>query len=233
MLNYIASEDTGKLINRICTENNILILYQIHEIIDINKYLKETKINFNVVKYFIVELGSLSNSKEEIFEAIHGFSRLHTNIRIIILAQGVKDDDLLLNKFYNNGIYNIINSSNETEIEQQLMKSLSKMGISKSEVKKFERIEEEKRHNSILENFNITALIRKTKRKKIQEKDNCRSKSMCQEKGIYFYILLLEVINKIIKTIGFAIIFLLISIGVIVLFNSQLRFMLFQICGLK
>ena len=56
MLNYIATENTAKLIQRICKSQNILILYKTEDITNINKYLKETKVNFNLVKFFIIEI---------------------------------------------------------------------------------------------------------------------------------------------------------------------------------
>ena len=141
MLNYIATESTAKIIQEICKEKNIMVLYEREDIVDINKYLKETKANFNLIKYFVIEIDCLENSKDDIFENINNFSKIHTDIRIIILAKGMKEQDKLLNKLYSIGIYNIINSAHELEFKENLIKALSDKGIQKNEARRFEKIE--------------------------------------------------------------------------------------------
>ena len=124
MLNYIATENTAKLIKQVCKNQNILILYETQNITNIRQYLKETKVNFNLVKYFIIELNNLDNTENEIIESIYKFNKLHSKIRIIILAQGLSDQSKLLNELYNNGIYNIINNSDNKKKKKELIKCL-------------------------------------------------------------------------------------------------------------
>ena len=118
MLNYIATENTAKLIKQVCKNQNILILYETQNITNISQYLKETKVNFNLVKYFIIELNNLDNTENEIIESIYKFNKLHSKIRIIILAQGLSDQSNLLNELYNKGIYNIINNSDNKKYKK-------------------------------------------------------------------------------------------------------------------
>ena len=150
MLNYIASENTSRLIHKVCKNKNILILYETQEKTDINKYFKETKINFNLIKYFIIEVESLENSNKDIVDNISNIKKLHSNIRIIILAQGMDAQNELLNQLYNYDIYNIINSKDELEIEQQLFKAMSDKGIQKYEATNFRKVEEIKNKNTNL-----------------------------------------------------------------------------------
>jgi len=89
MLNYIASTRTSTLIQKICDKQNILVLYQNEGITNINKYLKEAKVNFNLIKYFIIEINCLEDKEDEIIESIYNFSRVFNRIRFIILAQVV------------------------------------------------------------------------------------------------------------------------------------------------
>ena len=153
MLNYIASENTSSLIHKVCKNKNVLILYETQEKTDINKYLKETKINFNLIKYFIIEIGCLDNLNKDIVENIYNIKKLHTNTRIIILAQGMDDQNELLNQLYNYDIYNIINCKDETEIEQQLLKAMSDKGIQKHEATNFRKVEEIKTKNTYFKKF--------------------------------------------------------------------------------
>lgn len=153
MLSYIASENTSRLIHKVCKNKNVLILYETEEKIDINKYLKETKINFNLIKYFIIEIECLDNSSKDIVENICNIKKLHTNIRIIILAQGMDAQNELLNQLYNYDIYNIINFKDELEIEQQLLKAISDKGIQKHEASNFRKSEEIKTRNTNFKKF--------------------------------------------------------------------------------
>lgn len=214
MLNYIATGKTAKLIQKICKNQNILILYEIEDITNIVKYLKETKVNFNLIKYFIIDVTCLDNSEDEIIESIYTFSRLYIKTRIIILAQGFDAQSNLLNKLYDKEIYNIIDSSDELQIEEQLLNALSDTGIQKKEVKRFEKIKEVKVKTSKLEKVKQNSFIH-------------------QSRGVYFYALLLETVTRFVKLICYIAIFLLTSIGITILLNPQLRIMVFQILSLK
>ena len=242
MLNYIATEDTAKLIKQICKNQNMLILYETQNITNISKYLKETKVNFNLIKYFIIELACLDNSEDEIIESIYNFSRLHIKTRVIILAQGFSDQSILLNRLYENEIYNIINSTDELEIENQLVKALSEMGIQKKDAQKFKKIEEVKIKNSKLDKLKQLIPSKKAVKSNIEEIQQAKTKiedstqeniSLHQSEGVYFFALLLEAITRFVRLIGYVLVFLLTSIGITILMNSQLRDVVFQIFGLK
>ena len=84
MLSYIASIDTAQIIQKVCKRKSILILNTQEEMTDISQYVKETKINFNLIKYLVIDLNALTNSETEIIENIYNFSRLYKKTRIII-----------------------------------------------------------------------------------------------------------------------------------------------------
>ena len=231
MLNYIATENTAKLLQKICKNQNILILYKTEDITNINKYLKETKVNFNLVKFFIIEIDSLDNSDDDIVESIYNFNRLYINTRIIILAQNYNDQSNLLNKLYDIGIYNIINSSNESKLEQQVIKSLSEDGIPKKEVEKFKKIEEVK-----IKESKIKKLVDKIKTNKPKENKKVKKKSKTSDmpsNSVYLFSLLLEAVTRLVKFICYILVFVLTSIGLTILLNNELRELVFQIFGLK
>ena len=233
MLNYIATENTAKLIQKICKNQNILILYEKQKITNLYNFLKETKVNFNLVKQFIIEIGCLEDSESEIIESICNFSKLHINTRIIILVQGIDNQSKLLTGLYDNGIYNIINEMDELEIERQLIKALSEEGIQKKEVKRFEKIEEIKNKKIPKVKQNKTVEIGKQNDRNIEQVAPNQSLMLEQPKGVYFFALILEAITRLIKLIGYIAIFILTSIGITILLNSELREVVFQIFGLK
>jgi hypothetical protein len=63
MLSYIASNSTKDLIINVCEILQITILSQVDEV-DFLQYIKETKVNFKLIKYMIIDLKSLKGTEE-------------------------------------------------------------------------------------------------------------------------------------------------------------------------
>ncbi len=225
MLSYIASNSTQDLIIEVCNKLQITILSKVEKV-DFLQYIKETKVNFKLIKYIIIDLKSLEGTKEEQINAICYFKELYPNIRIIIFASGYDEQNLILTSLYEKGIYNIINSNEVQIMKEELEKSLSKEGISKKDSKRFEKVEvvKPKKISKIKEK------VTKIKVKKINNKE--RNKNIPEtpvNTSVYFFTLLIHAITKLLELIGVVIIFGLTSLGLTILFNEPLRNMIFQI----
>ncbi len=229
MLSYIASKPTKDLIEGVCKELNITILSQIGEI-DFLQYIKETKVNFKLIKYIIIDLKSLKGTEENIINSISYFYEVYPNIRIIILASGYDDQNEILTSLYEKGIYNIINSVELEEIKIELKKSLISDGLSRKDSRKFKRVEIIKAKKSSKFRENITKLRVQDK----ERKSNNESIEKTQvNSSVYFFTLLIQALNKLLELLGTAIIFGLTSLGLTIIFNESLRNAVFQIFGLK
>lgn len=229
MLSYIASNPMEDLIKGVCEELNITILSKIGEI-DFLQYIKETKVNFKLIKYIIIELKSLKGTEENIINSISYFYEVYPNIRIIILASGYDDQNEILTSLYEKGIHNIINSIELEEIKIELKKSLISDGLSKKDSKKFKKIEIIKAKKSSKFRENITKLRVQNK----ERKSNNESIEKTQvNSSVYFFTLLIQALNKLLELLGTAIIFGLTSLGLTIIFNESLRNAVFQIFGLK
>ena len=232
MLSYIAEINTAVLIHKVCKRKNILILNSQKKQTDIKNYIKETKVNFNLIKYFVVDLSMLSNSDTEIIESIYNFSKIYTKTRIIILAQNYDNQNIILTNLYDLGFYNIINEFEAQKIEEKLNMALGENGIQKNESKKFKKKEETIQKESKVTNFfnKVEKKINKTKEnKKLKEE----SKTDMPSHSVYLFSLLLEAITRLVKFICYVLVFVLTSIGLTILLNSELRELVFQIFGLK
>lgn len=227
MLSYIASIDTAQLIQKVCKRKNILILNTQESDTDISQYVKETKINFNLIKYLVIDLNSLTNSETEIIENIYNFSRLYTKTRIIILASNYNEQNIVLTNLYELGFYNIINEFEAPKIEEKLNIALGENGIQKNESKKFKKREEVIRKES-----KVQKLLDKVKTKK-NKKPKEESRTDMPSHSVYLFSLLLEAITRLVKFICYVLVFVLTSIGLTILLNSELRELVFQIFGLK
>lgn len=232
MLSYIASIDTAQLIQKVCKRKNILILNTQELETDISQYVKEIKINFNLIKYLIIDLNSLTNSETEIVENIYNFSKLYTKTRIIILAPNYNEQNVILTNLYDLGFYNIINEVEIDKIENKLNIALSEVGIQKNDAKRFKKREEVIRKESKIKNL-IDKIKSKPSKKKETKKIKEESKSDMPSNSVYLFSLLLEAVTRIVKFICYVIVFVLTSIGLTILLNGELRELVFQIFGLK
>ena len=228
MLSYIASNSTARLIKDICKEQNITILNQEVEEIDFFKYIKQTKVNFNLIKYLIIDLDKIKNTNEEIIDSIIYFNELYRNTRIIVIARGYDSQNEILTKLYENKIYNIINSKDEIEIESYIKKCLSQEGLQEKDVKRFKRIEEEKVDKKREYKKLIFKLREKlnTANKQIKQKTE---KTHTQSNSVYFFAVLIEAVTRLVRLLCYCAIFLLTSLGLTFLFNEELRNIVFQI----
>ena len=232
MLSYIANIDTAQLIQKVCKRKNILILNTQELETDISQYVKEIKINFNLIKYLIIDLNSLTNSETEIVENIYNFSKLYTKTRIIILAPNYNEQNVVLTNLYDLGFYNIINEFEIDKIENKLNIALSEVGIQKNDSKRFKKREEVIKKESKIKNL-IDKIKLKPSKKKVTKKIKEESKSDMPSNSVYLFSLLLEAVTRIVKFICYIIVFILTSIGLTILLNSELRELVFQIFGLR
>ena len=78
MLSYIASNSTKDLIIDVCKKLQITVLSQVDEV-DFLQYIKETKVNFKLIKYIIIDLKYLKGTEENQINAICYFKELKRN----------------------------------------------------------------------------------------------------------------------------------------------------------
>ena len=218
MLNYIAKDKVRDAIQRVCKDKNILILYETDFSVNSEEYIIETNVNFNVIRYFVIDTNSITDT-ENLSKIISQLKIMYPTIRIIVIAS-YKDNSLLLEQLYQMQIYNLVDSDLEDTIEKQLLEALSDKGIQKKQVIMFDKKEQEniikKNNRKKVINNKIEKTIKFFKRGNTHKNNN-----------VCFF--LLEVITKIVKLIIGILFFILTSIGITVLFNEQLRSLLFQI----
>lgn len=218
VLNYIAKNETKNIIQKICVEKNILVLYETHNDINIEEYIKRTNVNFNVLRYFIIDLECIIDLNN-FPKIISQLKIMYPKIRIIVMAS-YNNNYLLLEQLYQLKIYNIVDTDLVQNIEKQMLDALSEKGIQKKQVRIFDKKEQEK------------ILKKKENKKKLKFKTKnlinfVIKRNTHKSNNVYFF--LLELITKIVKLIIGILFFILTSIGITVLFNEQLRNLLIQI----
>lgn len=233
MLSYIASNSTAEIIKNICKEQNITILNQEVEEIDFFKYIKQTKVNFNLVKYFVIELKQIKNTEDEIINSIKYFKEMYVNTRLIIIAKGYDNQNIILTTLYENRIFNIINNSDEQQIKVEIEKCLLGNGLQEKDAKRFKRIEEVKVDKKV--KFNIIPKLKEkfANQEKVQKPSKNIEAQNQINSSVYFFAVLVDAIKSLVRLLCYIAIFILTSVGLTFLFNEELRNVIFQILGLK
>ena len=233
MLSYIASNSTAEIIKNVCKEQNITILNQEVEEIDFFKYIKQTKVNFNLVKYFVIELKQIKNTEDEIINSIKYFKEMYVNTRLIIIAKGYDNQNIILTTLYENRIFNIINNSDEQQIKVEIEKCLLGDGLQEKDAKRFKRIEEVKVDKKV--KFNIIPKLKEkfANQEKVQKPSKNIEAQNQINSSVYFFAVLVDAIKSLVRLVCYIAIFILTSVGLTFLFNEELRNVIFQILGLK
>ena len=233
MLSYIASNSTAEIIKNVCKEQNITILNQEVEEIDFFKYIKQTKVNFNLVKYFVIELKQIKNTEDEIINSIKYFKEMYVNTRLIIIAKEYDNQNIILTTLYENSIFNIINNSDEQQIKLEIEKCLLGNGLQEKDAKRFKRIEEVKVDKKV--KFNIIPKLKEkfANQEKVQKPSKNIEAQNQINSSVYFFAVLVDAIKSLVRLLCYIAIFILTSVGLTFLFNEELRNVIFQILGLK
>ncbi len=233
MLSYIASNSTAEIIKNVCKKQSITILNQEVEEIDFLKYIKQTKVNFNLVKYFVIDLKQIKNTEDEIINSIKYFKEMYVNTRLIIIAKEYDNQNIILTTLYENSIFNIINNSDEQQIKLEIEKCLLGDGLQEKDAKRFKRIEEVKVDKK--RKFNIISKLKEkfTNQEKVQKlSKNIETQNQINS-SVYFFAVLVDAIKSLVRLLCYIAIFILTSVGLTFLFNEELRNVIFQILGLK
>lgn len=233
MLSYIASNSTAEIIKNVCKEQSITILNQEVEEIDFLKYIKQTKVNFNLVKYFVIDLKQIKNTEDEIINSIKYFKEMYINTRLIIIAKGYDNQNIILTTLYENRLFNIINNSDEQQIKVEIEKCLLGNGLQEKDAKRFKRIEEVKVDKKV--KFNIIPKLKEklANQEKVQKpSENIETQNQINS-SVYFFAVLVDAIKSLVRLLCYIAIFILTSVGLTFLFNEELRNVIFQILGLK
>lgn len=233
MLSYIASNSTAEIIKNVCKEQSITILNQEVEEIDFLKYIKQTKVNFNLVKYFIIDLKQIKNTEDEIINSIKYFKEMYVNTRLIIIAKGYDNQNIILTTLYENRLFNIINNSDEQQIKVEIEKCLLGNGLQEKDAKRFKRIEEVKVDKKM--KFNIISKLKEkfANQEKVQKSSKNIETQNQINSSVYFFAVLVDAIKSLVRLLCYIAIFILTSVGLTFLFNEELRNVIFQILGLK
>lgn len=116
-------------IESIMQENNIVQTIRFINTYDIGMFFRSELKNLKGINYLILDLASFVTSKDEDILMTIELIRQKYNCRIIIIAKGYKQGNLLLGKIFNLGIYNIIVSNDDIQFKEQFKNTITEEGM--------------------------------------------------------------------------------------------------------
>ena len=90
MLNYIAKDKVRDAIQKVCKDNNVLILYETYYSVNIEEYIKKTNVNFNVIRYFVIDVNCILD--------INNLSKINRHIKKQVRIFDKKEQEKILKK---------------------------------------------------------------------------------------------------------------------------------------
>lgn len=126
---YISKEPQA-IIEEYCKEHSINLVMRFINEYNLKKFLETELRNLNGVDYLIIDLQAIINStsENEIVTSIELIRRMY-NVRIIIIAEGYKEGNVLLGRIFNLGIYNIVTARNDVIFSDEIEKVFSAEGM--------------------------------------------------------------------------------------------------------
>lgn len=124
------SKEPQVIIEEYCKEHSINLVMRFINEYNLKKFLETELRNLNGVDYLIIDLQAIINStsENEIVNSIELIRRMY-NVRIIIIAEGYKEGNVLLGRIFNLGIYNIVTARNDMMFADEIEKVFSAEGM--------------------------------------------------------------------------------------------------------
>ena len=134
---YVSTEIQAEIEN-IMQEKSIVQRARFINSYDIGVFFRTELRNLKGVTYLILDLASFTSSDErDIIQAIK-LIRQKYDCRVIIIARGYRQGDILLGKLFNLGIYNIITAQNDIEFIEQFKKTITDEGMTFGNAMRFQ-----------------------------------------------------------------------------------------------
>ncbi len=118
LLLYITSDENMGLVDTQWNESNIVVK-QMNGEFNLNQLVINDTSNLSCCQYLAIDLTSLTDSDDEIIDALVGLKSMY-DFRIIIIACGYETHNLILGRIFAEGIYNIITATRHAEIQERV-----------------------------------------------------------------------------------------------------------------
>lgn len=132
MLLYLSSNDHINLLDFLNDEHGIIIK-KLSGTFSLRQFVLGDLRSLNHFHYMVIDLNAIKDSNSDIMEAVNAYKKMFTS-RLIFYIEDMKVHCDLVHKLIENGIFNIVTATDIEVLKEELLKSISDLGISKREV---------------------------------------------------------------------------------------------------
>jgi hypothetical protein len=132
MLLYLSSNDHINLLDFLNDEHGIIIK-QLSGTFSLRQFVLGDLRSLNHFQYMVIDLNAIKDSNSDILDAVNAFKNMFTS-RLIFYIEDMKVHHDLVMKLIENGVFNIVTANEIEAIKEELLKSISDLGISKRDI---------------------------------------------------------------------------------------------------
>ena len=132
MLLYLSSNDHINLLDFLNDEHGIIIK-KLSGTFSLRQFVLGDLRSLNHFQYMVIDLNAIKDSNSDIMEAVNAYKKMFTS-RLIFYIEDMKAHHDLVMKLIENGVFNIVTANEIEVLKEELLKSISDLGISKREV---------------------------------------------------------------------------------------------------
>ncbi|MFT9495902.1 hypothetical protein [Anaerosolibacter sp.] len=132
MLLYLSSNENIGIFDFL-QEDHGMIIKKLSGVFMLKQFVIYDMRSLDHYQYVAIDLKALKDTETEIVEAVIAFKKMFSS-RIIFYMDDVCHHQGLIQKMIHEGIYNIISDSSVEELKQNILKSISDLGITKRDI---------------------------------------------------------------------------------------------------
>lgn len=132
MLLYLCSNDNINLIDFLNEEHGIIIK-KLSGAFSLKQFVISDLRSLEHFNFVFIDLTALKDTEKDIMEALNAFRRMFSS-RVIFYIEELKEHEKLVLELIEDGFYNIITSTEVSMLKEEILKSISDLGISKREI---------------------------------------------------------------------------------------------------
>lgn len=132
MLLYISSNENKNIFDFL-DDGNGMVIKKLTGYFSLKQFIINDMRNLNHYTYISIDITALKDNEEELIEAVVAFKKMFST-RIIFYVEDIKKNENLIKKVIDQGIYNIVSADTVDQLNKEIQKAISDIGIRKKEI---------------------------------------------------------------------------------------------------
>lgn len=132
MLLYLSSNENMGIFDFLFDEHG-MIIKKLSGTFSLKQFVIYDMRSLNHYSYVAIDLKALKDTESDILEAVIAFNKMFSS-RVIFYIEDVKNNQELIVKLIEEGIYNIVTSEEVETLKNEILKATSDLGMNKREI---------------------------------------------------------------------------------------------------